>query len=134
MKIIFGRNKRPVSLFIRLATWSRYSHVGIILEDGRVLESTFSKGVHTTSLTEFTNRYSKVEEAYIEGTPHKALKQLGKKYDWRGVLGILFRRKSWNDPAAWWCSELIAICVPFFRNTRLGRITPEHIFMVSKEK
>lgn len=60
-----------------------------------------------------------------------ARSQIGKPYDWPGVLGIGFRR-NWQESDAWFCSELVAWAFgvsgsPLFR-TEHWRITPQTIY------
>ena len=33
--------------------------------------------------------------------------QIGKKYDYKGILGFLLRKKNMHNPDAWFCSELV---------------------------
>jgi len=130
MKIIFGRSHTLASIAIRLWTWSTWSHVGVVIGD-YVVESTAKKGVVKTPLREFINRYSTIEFAEIQGNGEDALKYLGAKYDWTAIFGI-FLRTGWNKPDKLVCSELIGIISQMFRANRGGRVTPEHIYMVSK--
>jgi hypothetical protein len=58
--------------------------------------------------------------------------QLGKKYDWRGVLGFLSRRDAAANQNRWFCSELIhAASVhvgdPLLANIPSRRVTPRDI-------
>lgn len=131
MQILFGRSLHPSSLLIRLFTRSRYSHVAIVIDKGMVLEATAKDGVTLCLLSDFKRRYSQIEFATIDGDFEVGMKQLGKKYDWLSVVGIFFR-KNWNNNNRWFCSELIAECSDVFRRNRISRVTPEHIYMVSK--
>lgn len=61
--------------------------------------------------------------------------QIGKPYDFTGIMGILFH-ESWHDPKAWFCSELVcAACEAggiFMLNVLPGytfRITPEMLHL-----
>lgn len=57
MKVIFARNNKPISLLIRLVTWSRWSHCAVV--DGNfVIEARGGCGVVITPLTEFKKRYT----------------------------------------------------------------------------
>jgi len=52
-----------------------------------------------------------------------------------GVFGLALRR-SWQDKRAWFCSELVAWAAaeagsPWFRRERIGRVTPEHLWMLA---
>lgn len=132
MKVIFGSNRRPASLLIRLFTWSRYSHVGIVVNNA-VVESTFENGVSTVGIEEFKSRYTKWEIAEIDGDQSLVSAYIGQGYDIGAIFGIFFRVRKWNDPGKWFCSELVAKCSNVFRENRQSRITPEHIYMTSKK-
>lgn len=61
--------------------------------------------------------------------------QIGRPYDWLGALGLALRR-GWQDRRAWFCSELVAWAAdaagsPWFRRNRIGRVTPEHLWMLA---
>lgn len=131
MIIVFGRSDSIASAAIRLVTWSRWSHVGI-LSGGFVIEATALKGVIKTPLDEFTSRYTEIEFAEMEGDTSNIESYIGAKYDWSAIFGIFFRT-GWQDQNKWVCSELIAEHCPFIRKERVGRFTPEHVFMVSKK-
>ncbi len=130
MQIVFGKSSGIVGLLIRVFTWSRYNHVAIV--DGKnVIEATAAGGVCVNSMASFRKRYKKVEFATISGDITKARKHIGKKYDFTGVIGIFFKR-SWQDKDRWFCSELVAETTTLFRKQRISRVTPEHIYMISK--
>lgn len=129
MNVIFSRSHTASSLLIRLMTWSRWSHCGVIL-NGQVIHSTASKWVHSESLESFKRNCDSWEVAEMPGDASLALPLIGKKYDWGGVFGHWFG--AWGDPERWFCSELVAYCSGMFRKGRSNRVTPEHIFMVSK--
>ncbi|WP_102798715.1 YiiX/YebB-like N1pC/P60 family cysteine hydrolase [Bowmanella denitrificans] len=129
MQVIYCRNNHPLSLFVRWFTWSRWSHCGIVL-DGDVIHATAAQGVVCQPLTEFVRQYPTYQICTMPGTAHLAIDQLGKPYDWGGVLGI--RWGKWDDHNRWFCSELVAYCSGLFRPNRRNRVTPEHCWMVSK--
>ena len=63
--------------------------------------------------------------------------QIGKPYDWLGVLGIGLHR-DWQEPDRWFCSEMAAWAFqqagrPLFRPDALYRITPQHFWMLPYE-
>lgn len=136
IKVIFARNKKPLSLLIRLFTWSRWSHCGTI--DGEfVIESKGGVGVVATPLDEFKSRYTDYALAdlpvcdNVTDAKHRARAELGKPYDHTAIFGILFRT-GWNSDDSWFCSEHVAHTSGIFRKERVGRITPEMIWSVSK--
>lgn len=64
-----------------------------------------------------------------------ARSQLGKKYDWTGLVGIAIHSRNWQEEDSWWCSELIAWAFdkggnPLFTPEARIRITPQHLFML----
>lgn len=140
VRIIFGASQSLAGRTIRLVTWSRWSHCAVMFGN-TVIEATADDGVCITPISAFLKRYARtamvdVEVGDRDGAIYAALmSQVGKPYDWSGALSLFFRRRSWNDDDAWWCSELIPWAwaeagIPMFRATRIGRITPEHIWML----
>lgn len=136
MKVVFVKQHSIAAWAIRLFTWSRFHHCGAIF-DNVVYEATAWHGVVATPLDEFYDRYKNAEFIFadVECDDHKAFQflknQLGKKYDWLSVFGIFFRAKV-DDKNKWFCSELVAASSYIFREDRLSRITPEHLWMISK--
>lgn len=134
MKVIFGRNNLPFSWIIRLFTWSRWSHCGIIIGT-HVIEATAKEGVVMTPIPEFKRRYKTwaIHEVPVaSGVDYEKLAylELGKSYDWLAVFSIATRR-DWDSSSKWFCSELIAHCSGIFRKDRISRITPEDIYKVA---
>lgn len=135
--VIFGRNHLPFSWLIRVFTWSRWSHCGVVVAgDTHVVEATAKHGVIITPIEEFKERYTDWQIAELPcddvRLAHQRLKsQLGKKYDFGAIFGILLRT-GWNIEDKWFCSELTAYAANTFREDRVGRITPEDIWSNSK--
>jgi uncharacterized protein YycO len=134
--VIFGSNKKPGSLAIRLFCWSRFSHCGLVIDNTHVIESLAFNGVVLTPIAEFTARYTKLARAEIPCENAKlaielAHKELGKGYDYWAIPGILFRT-GWGSKRKWFCSELLGYVSGLFRENRVNRITPEHIWMISR--
>lgn len=137
VKVAFARNYKPGSLAIRLFCWSRWSHVAIVVDGQHCIEATALDGVVQTDLKEFKKRYSKVEFAIIPVTDVNlalslARNQLGKKYDWLAIIGMVLRF-NWAKGNRWFCSELVAHCSGMFRRDRVERVTPEHLWMISRK-
>ncbi len=135
MKLIFGRNNLPFSWLIRIFTWSRWSHVGIVVND-KVIEATALHGVVMTPIADFIKRYNDHSYATMltendADAEFRALLEVGKKYDFSAIFGILFR-SGWNQDDAWFCSELAAHAAGTYRKDRVSRITPEMIWSNSK--
>ena len=137
MIVIFAKDRKISSLAIRLFTWSRYHHCGALTSDGEhVIEATAKHGVIKTPLAEFNSRYRETRLAEIECDDAKAQRflavQISKKYDWLAVISIFFRLK-YQRPNKWFCSELVAGACGAFRSNRGARITPEHLWAISKD-
>lgn len=135
MKVIFGRNNLPFSWLIRAFTWSRWSHCGI-LDGDKVIEATALHGVVVTPLHEFIARYNRYSIADMlvsddSEAINRALSQVGKRYDFSAIFGILLR-SGWNSDSAWFCSELVAHAADTYRADRISRITPEMIWSNTK--
>ena len=137
VKVIFGRNNLPFSWIIRLFTWSRWSHCGVIDSTGvNVIEATAKHGVAVSTLSGFKHRYKKhaiVELPVLNGVDaHSLLRQeIGKSYDWLAIISLVVKR-DWEQPDKWFCSELIAHAIGIFRRDRVGRITPEDLWRISR--
>jgi uncharacterized protein YycO len=139
MNAIFCRRANLGSLALRTALWSAWSHCGIVTPDLTVIEASAWHGVIERSY-----------RAFIAGVSHYSVKriavpdevraiawaraQVGKPYDWTGVLGLALRRE-WDDAAAWFCSELVEAAAAAGGRTRFvfnaRRVTPQHSWMVA---
>ncbi len=132
------------SWLIRQATWSRWSHVDLVLPDGTLLGARIDGGVkirpngydHFTdilrlSVASFTPLSRALEfsnptaEAALYAWAHA---QVGKPYDWSAILGVGLHR-DWRDEGKWFCSELVyrAFEVAGLDLLRIGgawRVTP----------
>lgn len=136
VRVIFARNKKPISLLIRLVTWSRWSHCGIVDGD-TVIEAKGGCGVVRTPLDKFLARYT--DHAFgdlpvidtAEAAIARAAAEIGQGYDMKALFGILFRT-GWETGDSWFCSEHTAHASGIFRAERVSRITPEMIWSVTK--
>ena len=112
-RLIFTRAANPVAdLAIRAFEGGSAGHVGIALDEGGVIHATFRHGVHAQTMAEFLADRIVVQEipVFLPNQPAADAwlrAQLGKPYDWTGILGFLFWR-DWQDDDAWWCSEAAA--------------------------
>lgn len=124
--------------FLRLYMWSKWSHSAILDEtEGVVYDSTLlGGGVKTTALTPFLHHYRtfKMRDIPIqEGREEEARAwlraQVGKRYDWTALLGMLFHR-NWQEDDSWFCSEMTEMFISLFSTPRFleeaRRITPYH--------
>ncbi len=124
MKIIAIDSKHNIgSWLIKLFTFSKWNHVAVLFEDtgdlltSTVVDVTLPSKVRKTSYAEFSIIYPKHVLLDIDIPDEKAAKlfaesQMGKSYDWTGILGIMFQNRKWEDNDKWFCSELVeAICI-----------------------
>lgn len=102
------------SRIIRWFTWSQYSHAAWICRDGTILEAVAGRGViRSSSLSDAHTPLTEVDVFKLNITEEQAqaveafmTRQLGKRYDWLGILGLVLRRRTENQ-GAWFCSELV---------------------------
>lgn len=144
VNILFAEGHKIFSKLIMRVTWSRFSHVGIVDETGEyVYEAEAFMGVVKTPMKSFIERYNGkvVRETFRCESPEKAYAfinaQLGKSYDYMGILGFIFKT-SWQSKDSWFCSELISKAMeeggtPLFRKEYDSRITPEDLWKVNPE-
>lgn len=138
IQLMFSTTNKPFSAVIRAATWSRWSHVALV-SGNHVIEATAWSGVRQVSKAHAVNQtadYCLVDlparspDSIIDA----ARSQLGKPYDWTGILGLGFHR-NWQEDDSWFCSELVAWAAAesgetWFRAEATRRITPQHLWML----
>lgn len=132
--IILQFTARPKigSWLIRKFTWSDYSHVDIVLPDGRLLGARFEGGVSIKP----PNNFKKCVRFSVdapEDVISAALTQVGKPYDIVAIFGIIVRR-DWHKSKKWFCSELVAWSFeeagnPLLRTENFNRVTPRDLLM-----
>lgn len=137
MIVAFSRDYTIASFAIRLFTWSRWHHCGVVTKDGQyVIEAKFFKGVVKTPIEEFKKSYRTVKF----GKPpvkHKnweqiAKSKIGNKYDRMAIISIIFRlnrQHSFKNT----CSEVTAEIMGTFRKDKAYRVTPEDIWMICED-
>lgn len=137
--LVFCNSRLPLSPIIRMVTRGRWSHIALMCDANTVLEATGSHGVGKTPLESLIARsteYCIVEVNVPRGTHAKLCRagstQLGKKYDWWGIVGLSLNR-DWQDPTDWWCSEYVAWMFeqagsPLIRADAVHRVTPEDLW------
>jgi uncharacterized protein YycO len=136
VRVIFTRRRHPGSLLLRVALWSAWSHCAIIDGD-QVIEAAATGGVRVRPLADLIADSSEHDIRHLPARDAASViaaarSQVGKPYDWAGVVGIGFRRR-WQDADSWFCSELIAWAFqaagsPLFR-VQSWRITPRDLFI-----
>lgn len=65
-----------------------------------------------------------------------ALNELGKPYDWKGVLNFITHKRNWQEDDRWFCSELVAYAFkragrPIINNDSY-RVTPGDLLLSQK--
>lgn len=114
-----------------------YTHIAYVLElmedpyvieawKGEVRKGFFS--AHHTKGTEFAIFSVEVLPSQKEAIEGFLLEQIGKKYDWLGILGFPFRSKNLQDPDRWFCSELVFYA---FKQAGVGLLRDTHPSEVS---
>lgn len=122
---------------IKWRTCSRFNHVAIVIDEGgRLVEAVFPKARYR-----YASDYLLAGETFTLLRPNVPLqdlteaiewvkKQVGKKYDWRGILSFLLNRQVGNK-SLYFCSELayefyLRCGVKLSKSPRL--FTPEDVY------
>ena len=103
-----------MAALIRWQTWGKYSHVAIEI-GGWVYEAVPIKGVRKLPAAKYNWKDVDVftADGYNEPSVWAFLEsQLGKPYDYLGVLRFLPRWKEGVFSDRWFCSELFHVAVP----------------------
>lgn len=113
------RTKGLNGWLIRKATGSHYTHCGVYYGDNKIIEAQFG-GVQLSSLDKYQGltihsfRHQDADPEMMEQVVTWMGTQLGKGYDYMGVLGIglhmlgMNRNNMMDDKSKYWCSEFIA--------------------------
>jgi uncharacterized protein YycO len=141
LAVLYARSITLGGLIIRHRDpFGRWSHCGLMTNDGTVIEARVMRGVTETPLADFLLRYSehRIDKTHIDcPDPAAGLswarKQIGKPYDWRSVVGLGLRA-SWNEDDSWQCAELVEAALTHAGRARFrpcpSRITPNISWMV----
>lgn len=120
MKLIF-MNFTGLSLcgiatpIINRITNGQWAHVGMVTRAGIYFDAMPFAGVRnytckrmrlSGSPTVLDYATFPVQVPYEAAAEVFAYRQIGKPYDYGAIAG--FTRRKWNDPAKWYCSELVA--------------------------
>lgn len=138
--LVFSTRKGFASWLIRKVTWSRWSHVAILVDPGHLIDSTFThRGVKLRTVTEALK--DAADYTYVDfyvpsaaAVRMVARDELDKPYDWTALFGLWLKR-DWQEPDSWFCSELVAYCFeragcPLFRDGTTSRITPRDLWFI----
>jgi len=123
---------------LRFLMWSRWSHSAILDEETNIVyDSTLTGGgVRAREAGYFLEHYPQHEVRDITVATERLKEsrvwlreQVGKPYDWTALLSWIVRR-DWQEPDAWFCSELTEAFIDQFSTPRfresVSRITPRH--------
>ena len=136
--VMFSRSAAIGSGIIRAVSWSSWSHCDLLLPDGRLVGSTPPGGVQ---YQDFGVRLAHSSHAALmefpassSGSAQWAMSQIGKPYDWTGVIGLGFHRE-WDRDDSWWCSEFVARALMEggfspYKPEKIKRLTPQHLWML----
>lgn len=121
-------------LFARLIdwwTWGDYSHVDLVLPDGRWLGAR-GDGVKVREPYPVARRLRVTVEAPA-AVLQLVLSQVGKPYDFLAILGFICHR-DWQEEDSWVCSELIAWAFArggqrLINANNLNRISPRDLLL-----
>ncbi len=118
--VIVIEGKTPlVSGGIKLITNSQWSHSSMCIGDNYTIESDWG-GVQINHIRKFNRynycvyRHKQATVSDIEEAIEWSKKQIGKRYDFWGMFGIVFSKlrpikdNKLDDKNLYWCSELIA--------------------------
>lgn len=141
MKLVLCTNR--AGWLLRFVMWSRWSHSAILDEvTGMVYDSTLlGGGVRVGPMGAFLQHYRRhelrdidVRVGRLEESRAWLRTQVGKPYDWTALLSWIVRR-DWQEPDAWFCSELTESFIDQFATPRfresVSRITPRHQDMLA---
>lgn len=113
MKILFCRGHGLLAALVRWQTWGKYSHVAVQIGDW--IYEAVPPRVRKVHAMNYDWKGVDVFSTYLQGTSNPSFEQLleealakevGKRYDYCGVLRFLPRWKSQNSNR-WFCSELV---------------------------
>lgn len=139
----FVTSDSPISFGIRAAEYGFWaSHVEALMPDGSLLGAHVEGGVLARARDYDKGKF--IQELYVEipaepvvvAAFHAFLRsQLGKPYDKEAILAFVARR-DWQDPDAWFCSELQAAALSacgWFASplaTEFNHITPRDLLLI----
>ena len=140
MRLLFCNSNLIGSWIIRKLTFSRWSHVAIVDGD-YVIEAVWPR-VRRVPLEKVLASHKDHEFAEIPlEYENSALlfldNQIGKKYDWRALFGMITPTRDWSRADEWDCAELAAAAinvgnkVSVFRDS--ARVHPQMLYLLSKQ-
>ena len=121
----------------RTRSWA--THVDFVLPDEKLLGAVMYQdggGVNIRDMSPISS-YKQVERYEVDAPDSVidfAKNQIGKPYDWWGVLNFLAPNRDWQDPSKWFCSELVAASFaasncPLLRGEAANRVVPGDLLL-----
>ena len=111
--IALYKGTSALSRLIRWRTWSDYSHAAWVFPDHSVIEAWKGGVTHAPGILAGHAADTEVHLFALDLTIEQRwaiqdflIRQIGKPYDYAGILGFLAAAKTEN-PNRWFCSELI---------------------------
>lgn len=109
-QVLLFRGRGLISTLIRWQTRGYYSHAAIRVSENECIEAWQGAGVRMKRITDWAG----IDIFDVDATPRQkiiaanyAAQQIGKGYDYLGVLRFVSRRQR-NNPERFFCSELVA--------------------------
>ena len=135
MRILLFKGRGLISFLIRLQSRGVYSHAAVELDTGEIVEAWQGSGVRLlkrlkhgrSDVDTFTVRNLTTEHAM--GVTSFLTSQIGKPYDYIGVLRFVTRRRK-GGPRKWFCSELVfaafkAVGISLLERTEAWEVSPQ---------
>ncbi|WP_439392313.1 hypothetical protein ACRQ5Q_22210 [Bradyrhizobium sp. PMVTL-01] len=141
LRFVTGSN--PISFAIRAAEYGFWaSHVEALMPDGTLLGAHVDSGVLARPRDYDKGSFTKellvtipAGQAMVDRFHAFLREQLGKPYDVEAIAAFVARR-DWQDPSAWFCSELQAAALAasgWFATplaTEFNHITPRDLLLI----
>ncbi|WP_028449692.1 hypothetical protein [Chitinibacter tainanensis] len=145
MALIFSRNNGLHSRIVRLFTRSEWSHVEVLLINSElIIGAEPGEGVIVNDLDREPPGSTVAVGVVIDRlvpNPERAtdflIAQIGKKYDWTGLIGWLFKGRNWQEPNKWFCSELVAamlIAGGHEMKVKTGSVSPQDLWDMTRSQ
>jgi uncharacterized protein YycO len=123
---------------VRWQSWSWAAHVGIALPRGMMLDALPGQGVALHARGRGVHRLYRVtlSDAGTEAACAWLARQLGKPYDWGGIVSFVTHRH-WRSEKKWFCSELVASFAekagrPLIEAPDARRVTPADLLFSTR--
>ena len=129
MKVILAFRESKGTIADKAIAWwtsSKYTHIEIIVGDKWISSGPTHGGVYIQELRPLKDTWTYVEvdiDGRVQNTVHKFIQeQIGKKYDWAGILwNQIFITKREDNQDKWFCSEIVAEILIRFKAKELNK-------------